>query len=85
MSVNEQRMAEWLKFKSLMLNLPGPVHPLSNQQVRDAVLGYLLRDLSRGRVPHLDALMNFLDGNTALPSCGFIGCLMDSQCGDHVH
>lgn len=82
---NESRLKEWAQFKPFMWSLPGTEDPLKEAEVQRAVLGYLLRALSRGRVPLYQPLMDYLEGRTPLPSCGFIGCLMDQQCGDHVH
>jgi hypothetical protein len=80
---NEYEMEKWRQLKPFMWSLPGTEDPSKPAEMHQAVLGYLLRNLSRGRVPRLETLMDYLEGRDALPSCGYIGCHMSDP--DHVH
>lgn len=55
----------------------------SKQEVKDAVLYYLLRSLSRGRIPDAGIAMAALAEKTPIPSCGYINCFMTDV--EHVH
>lgn len=48
-----------------------------------AVLGFMLRNLSRGRIPNPDLVFDTLTGKAPVPACGMIGCFLDDY--DHVH
>lgn len=54
-----------------------------NREVRDAVLFYLLRSLSRGRIPDMPTAMETLREERPVPPCGWLNCLMNDA--DHVH
>ena len=46
------------------------------------VMQYMIRCLSRGRIPSRDLVEKTLSGEISVPSCRFIGCCLD---GEHVH
>lgn len=48
----------------------------------NAVLTYMLRCLSRGRIPDPVLVTEVLYGAQEVPQCGYIGCTCDYE---HVH
>jgi hypothetical protein len=72
-----ERLEEWRKERFVLFCPPD----LTPEQSR-AVLGHLMRNLSRGRIPPIGPLKDYLEGKTPLPPCGYIGCFWTEE---HVH
>ena len=50
--------------------------------VKNAVISYLLRELSHGRVPRVGLVSDTLSGKVPVPLCEFVGCGDENP---HVH
>jgi hypothetical protein len=59
----------WRRERPVLFSSPD----LNPEQSR-AVIGHLMRHLSRGRIPPIGPLKEYLDGKATLPPCGYIGC-----------
>jgi hypothetical protein len=75
----DTRLEEWRRER---LPMSAPLSNMTPEQNR-AVMGHLLRNLSRGRIPPLKPMLEYLEGKAKLPSCGYIGCIVPEE--DHVH
>lgn len=79
MSDNEKKIEDWRRLKPVLFG----GRFTDKREVRDAVLGYLLRSLSRGRIPDVVLTMETLEEKRPVPACGYINCFL--EVGDHVH
>lgn len=73
-----ERLAGWRKM--YLWGLPGTA-AADKPRVRDAVLSYLCRCLSRGIIPDANLVAATFNGQE-VPACGYLGCQME---GEHVH
>ena len=64
--------------KRWMWSLPAPT-----PEVLQAVASYMVRSLSRGRIPDAVLVERTVNGEEPVPGCGYLGCSMDPA--DHVH
>ncbi|MEE8368603.1 MAG: hypothetical protein V3S30_09830 [Thermoanaerobaculia bacterium] len=60
------------------------VSPDEWPRVQRATLGYIIRSLSRARIPDPVLVQETLMGIKPVPQCGWIDCFMNDD-GDHVH
>lgn len=75
-------LAEWDKFS--LFSLPHLPEGEDREQRIEAVLAYMLRQLSRGRVPRVEYVRATLVEGKPIPTCGYINCRIDAL-EDHVH
>jgi hypothetical protein len=70
------RLESWAK---------GFLHDTGTQSLSDfevrALLNYMMRALSRKRIPNIRLVRSILDGSTKIPECGWIGCFIDYEHG----
>lgn len=67
--------------KQFLFNVKGSA--IEDQAVRDAVLGYMCRCLSRRRIPDAKLVIDTFNGRP-VPSCGHINCIAPAD-WEHVH
>lgn len=81
---NRARFDKWEK-RSLWGNF-NPDDKTTEEEMNERIgrtCAYMLRQLSRKRIPDPDIVFDALSGKRPIPSCGYIECFMDD--GDHVH
>lgn len=76
---SDQRLEEWRKVKPRLWGMT--TEEVTDEKIHK-VFGYLVRSLVREYVPHATVVMDYLEGRTKIPSCGFLGCPSGD---DHCH
>lgn len=79
--LNEEALKGWHKQYLFSYPVSSGRQPLS-EEIKDCILGYIVRRLSRGIIPDFLVVQEALQDDYILPSCKHIGCCIEME---HVH